>query len=279
MVISAGCGPEHEGECRHLVHEGTLEIGSLEDTVDLPLYTEITGSLSIGNAPGLKDLSFFHCLDTVGSTEPVDDLHSNVIDISRAVDLETLNGLERLEHVDNLKVIKIEDNPKLRSLEALESLRAMRVEFGGIWITGNPSLRVLGLRNLEEVPEMQVGDRKAGEPLAEPDAEWPPGASTCLPAGMDGLEEIDGLDSLTRFNRLSFLGNVNLVSIEGLRGLAQRAEALSPDDDPYAPGVWFGLNTNLPLSTIRQLWADDMGAIQLTTCGNRDEEVPCEPCY
>jgi hypothetical protein len=220
VVVVCACGPGvsvDEGSCPELVFEGTLRPESLEELMALPKYTAFepgldvewglptTGGIVLTQLEGLNDLTevpVFECLESAGSVG------------IQFTDLRSLRGMERLREVGR---IWIERNDDLESLEGLSSL--VRVETT-IKIGANANLRTLGMRALEEVFVLEIGEALPNE--LDP--------TRCSRSGNPSLVEIDGLDSLRGFQKIAIRGNESLASVDVMGAIAARAYQVRPEE-------------------------------------------------
>jgi hypothetical protein len=231
--------------CPTLVLDGSLLIYSVEDTVDLPLYTRVTEQVAIVSAEGVVDLEPLRCLREIDGE----------LGILWNPDLESLAGLERLQTIGGQ--LKIYDNDELVSLEGL----GVRSIAGPAIIQKNAALEVIGLRQLETCPHVLIGEC-GWDGMHQPTA------------SQYALIDIDGLDSLRSFKWLVFAGNENLVSIDGLIGLAERTG--QPTVDGPLLEVAFLVNPSLHVDDIHELWDEHMqDGPSLFTCSNLGEEEDC----
>ena len=200
LLVGGGCGPGEAddggigsgeaGECPELVLDDDLRIESAEgvastvlnvDPTTLPLYTHVTGSVTVDSAGALEHLDFLRCLSSVDGS----------LYIVGNPDLKSLAGLERVETVG--EDFDVTANPRLESLAGLENLRTIG---DYALIDRNLELKTVALPALELVRELEIGLICGSENRA--------------------LTEISDLRSL-RGGHLNVWGHQNLVSIEGLR--------------------------------------------------------------
>jgi hypothetical protein len=179
------------GECPRNVHEGSLLIkdDAEFDVAALRSLTEVTGHLLIQDVDVGTDLSFLSCLQVVDE-----------LSLSRAPNLQTLQGLEQLRSVGELIV---GGHPELTSLNGLSGIR----EVESLRVSNNPQMLNWGFSTLEQAGRIEIGNCSGFEPRGGP-----------------GLTDITGLDGLRFVNFLAIEGNENLVSLDGLAAL--QAEGL-----------------------------------------------------
>ena len=238
-------GADGDDECPELVLEDDLRVQSTDlsgdlplnvDVDTLPLYTHVTGVVSVGYAPGVRSLDFLRCLRRIDGS-----LH-----IVGNPDLEVVAGLERVESIG--EDLSVRGNPHLTSLDALESLHTID---DYALVDNNREMTTLGLPALEMVANLEVGHFCAG--------------------GNSSLAAIGGLQSLQLGTVLIAGHGPSLVSLEGLSGLEDRMRGAGPR-------ITLVRNEGLPIDHVHAVLdaAVEQG-MNLTTCGNKDEE-PCEPC-
>jgi hypothetical protein len=131
LALVTGCGPDaaFDGEtgtetsgadstsngddsgvkCPELVLDSSLIAGSIDDTIDVPPYTHVTGSAGAYQVPGLEDLEFLRCLRSAGRG----------LSVTHNPDLKSLKGLERLESVGRLKVYENSGQFRVRVVSTL----------------------------------------------------------------------------------------------------------------------------------------------------------------
>jgi hypothetical protein len=241
-----------EPTCPAFTLDGDLVIYAFEDTVDLPLYTHVTGDVIVTQADGVVDLQALRCLSKVDGR----------LFVAANPDLESLSGLERLWSIGALSV---GDNASLVTLEGLgihhiEDTEAINR------ITRNRILETIALRELENTPNLYIGGCTGLYPRM-----------TGYPDGNDGLREIDGLDSLSAFDVVMLIGNDELDSLDGLVGIAARTGPPVPNGPDLTIG--FSLNGSLSTDYIQEFWGEYMSdGPELYTCGNLGQEQDLCPC-
>jgi len=160
-------------------------------------YTEITGSLTIGQSGGTNDIISLEQLESIQKVK--------TLTISYLKSLTSLKGLDNLESVSYLR---ISYNDKLNSLQGLGSLVTIgSASSGGLTVQSNGSLTSFdGLNNLETVQgTLNVyGCNKL--------------------TSLNGLEKLKSLSSSLELTSCP-LGNLdplsNLISIGGALSLSQ----------------------------------------------------------
>ena len=195
-------GADGDDECPELLLEDDLRVQSTSDTgglplnvdVDaLPLYTHVTGVVSVYRAEGVRSLDFLRCLRRIDGS----------LFITDNPDLEVVAGLEHVESIG--EDLRVEGNPHLTSLEALESLHTID---DYALVDRNLELTTLGLPALEMVANLEVGYFCGGS--------------------NPSLAAIGGLQSLQLGTVLIAGHGPSLVSLEGLSGLEDRMRGAGP---------------------------------------------------
>jgi hypothetical protein len=266
LLLAAACGPstgmgDHDagdpGRCSQ-VHEGDLVVCthscSLRAIPDAEIdllrnISVVTGKLHIVRTD-LVDLSAFECL------EEADDIH--IVDNQNLESLHGLNNVRRIARQGksndwDWKGIKVYSNPRLRSLDGLDSLR----EVPDLGIHLNESLNKLNLNQIEHIGRLELGWCGRNSQLTEATGH----------GDNPSLTALDGLDSLASIEKLSVAGQSNLTSIARLTELAQRGVQFTQ--------VEFHVNERLERADI-DAFMNTAGATG-TVCGNGGDDTPC-PC-
>lgn len=163
------------------VYDGDLTL-STQAEVDNFKYTQINGSLSIGNPFGepndINDLSALSVLESVQE-----------LWIHDCNQLQSLHGLEKLKEIAN--GVYIDNNAKLENMQGLNGLESV----GDYRITNNPALLNLeGLENLRDAFDLEISYN-------------------------DNLQNLQGLESLEAIVFLELSDNKSLTNIKGLKSM------------------------------------------------------------
>jgi len=208
-------------ECGRIERLTIAQIPGLEDLRALEGLMEVENELGIWENPNLSSLEglsaevnalAIEALPELRSFDGIDEAGMLYLDIRSNPNIESLQGLENVETLRSLNILK---NERLRSLKGLEGLT---IEPNGrIEIKGNNLRSLKPIRNwnlkwtTEEVCSKLTVDR---EPR---------------------LENLEGLEQIEKLCNLEISNNDSLKRLDGLDGLEEITTFISIRDNPNLP--------------------------------------------
>lgn len=239
--------------------QGDLIVTNDSDLEWLQTVQEVEGNVVVEGLSGSTVLEELRCLETVGGG----------LEVRNSPDLQDFSGLGNLQAIGERGgvAILVEENPALRSLSGLVSLR----EVGIVAILGNDRLERLGLEGFEFIRGIRLGSEVCPA-QASPDAPVPP---PIFSGDNPMLTELDGLAGTEVLNFV-VRGQSAFVSTDEIEEVTL---AYREKYGPNGGGVSheFKHNPNLSESEIAAVFeADGVGIYENAACENRDDDRVCE---